>query len=145
MFKKWATLLTPFVLAPLGSLLTPAIARADYSYWIPLQNCQFSARDYTRWSVQITVRSSDNAAHVTRIQFGNGGNDELIRRLTFWESRRLNGVETRYSEQNYYFNPGITNWDKSLTTTWISTAGNRYVNLKLYNNDGRTCTDKVEF
>jgi hypothetical protein len=144
MFKKWVTLLAPLVLAPLCSLLTPAIARADYSYWTNWRSCEFSWHDNTPWRVLIAVRTSDNAAHITRIQFGNG-NSENIRQLQFWETKIVNGQSATYSRQTYAFSPAITSWDHSITTTLISTQGNRYANIWFYNNDTRTCQDRIEF
>jgi hypothetical protein len=145
MLKKLAAVVTPFMLASFSSLLTPTVARADYSYWTGYQtDCRFSSLDYTPWRVLITVRTSDNAARITQIQFGNG-NDEPIKQLQFWERRVLNGTTTTYSNQTYTFTPAITSWSKPITTTWISTLGNRYAHIKLTDARNRVCTDNIEF
>jgi hypothetical protein len=134
-------LLVPFMLAPLGSLLTPGVARADYSYWIPVQKCDFKGGHWTPWSVEITVHSKDNSAKVTRLQIGNGGNDEKIRQL---QLREYSYGDIKL-ERTYAFNPPITQWDKKIDSPWIKSGGDRSVTLWLYREDTRTCQDKVKF
>ena len=151
MFKKFAMLLTPFMLTPLGSLLTPSAANAQtttpYLYWTKWDNCRFNLRDYTPVSVRISVRS-DFAARATRFQYGNG-NSERISRVQVWEGREIDGkppqsfpsitIDTGNQSTFIYsqdFNPG---------QTWVSNLGSRYVYVKLYNADGRTCISKIPF
>jgi hypothetical protein len=139
--KKLATLLIPFVLAPLASLLTPMVARADYSYWIPVKRCVFPSfrdRDYTPWSAKIVVRSRDRAAHVTQIQFGNGGNDERIIRLQYWGTNILRPGD-------YRFNPGILSWNQSINPPWVRAGVRREFVIRLFNADRRQCTSKTSF
>lgn len=140
MLKNWVTILTPLVLAPLGSLLTPVVAHADYSYWIPVQRCNFGGRDYTPWSAQIRVRSADKSARITRIQFGNGGNDEKIVQLQVreWKDQTIKRTRT------YKFSPPIKQWDQTMSLPFVSPEG-RYATLWLYNADTRSCQSRVNF
>jgi hypothetical protein len=158
MFKKLTAILMPLVLAPLGLLLTPAIARADYTYRTRRQICSFSSggADKVAWTAEVSVRSRDNAARITRIMFGSDDQDPRIRIFIFWESRVVwyrrmaERVETRYSQQTYNFIPTVYTWDsllryEVLPTTWISTLGNRYINVWFYDSSGRICKDRIEF
>jgi hypothetical protein len=108
---------------------------------------RFNLRDYTPVSVRISVRS-DFAARATRFQYGNG-NSERISRVQVWEGREIDGkppqsfpsitIDTGNQSTFIYsqdFNPG---------QTWVSNLGSRYVYVKLYNADGRTCISKIPF
>lgn len=146
MFKKFAILLAPFMLAPLGSLLTPSAAHANTTYWTPTKDCKFSARDYTRWSARIEVRSSDSAARAIQVKYGYG-NSERISRVKVWENRVIDGNSQSFPSITLD-SGNRTDWTSPIFNppqTWISTLGSRYVNVTLFNADGRTCTSKIEF
>ncbi len=148
-FKKFAIFLVPFLLTPFSSLLTPSVAHAQtvspYLYWTKWDNCHFNLRDYTPVSVRIYVRS-DFAARATRFQYGN--NSELIRFVEVWEGREVNGQTQSFP--SITINTGnqrtfILSQDFNPSQTWISNLGSRYVYVKLYNADGRTCISKIPF
>lgn len=147
MFKKFTMLLAPLVLVPLGSVLTPlaAHAQSSYNYWTSWRNCSFNFRDYTPVSVKIQVRYSDYAAHAIEVQYG-ADNSERISKVQIWESRKLDGQPEQPWPYISLNSGNQTTWrSQPFNLTWISTLGTRYVNVKLYNADGRTCTSKRPF
>jgi hypothetical protein len=149
MFKKFAILFAPFILAPLSSLLTNSAAHSQTTstYWTNWTSCEFSSlttRDYTNWRAQIEVRSTDRAARPIRIQYGDG-NTERISSITAWDSRDINGTTANYFENQLIWN---TNNYTSGTSpyfypTWISTLYPRYANVQMKNADNRVCKSRI--
>jgi hypothetical protein len=147
-FKKFATLLVPFVLASVGSLLTNSAAHAR-TYWTSWENCNFPSgffSDYTPWRALIEVRSSDSAARAIKIQYGNG-NSEQIRAITIYESRYI-----KRNNQNLLPDVSITinnqtEWTSpSLSLPWVSNLYHpREVNVVLTNRDNKTCGSFITF
>ena len=155
MFKKFALLLAPFVLSPLGSLLTPSAAHAQT--WTGEERCVFSMwglldKDYTPWRASIAFRS-DDAARAVQVEFGLNNNSERISALKVWESWvNDEGVESivKDSSRMVTFSPPyMTNFTSpTMSLPWVSNFFYplpRYVNVKMTNADGRTCTSKIRF
>ena len=144
MIKKFVMLLTPFLLAPFGTLMTSSPAHADY--WTDWQKCVFRnfPQDYTWWSARIETRS-DGAARPKQIMIGNG-NTEGILVINAWDSwdvasgrRRSNTYEQSYWPPVYQEKTG------TFAVTWIAQRLPRYVNVGLYDNQGRACQSEIRF
>jgi hypothetical protein len=149
MLKKFTMLLAPFALASFGSLLTDsAVHAADWTGW---QNCYFStglAPDYTPWRAYIDVRS-DSAARAIRVQYGGErSNSERISAVTIQESRIINGANQALTPTVTINTANLTTWTSQLLTSlpWVSSAFRpRYINVTLFNADGRTCSSRSVF
>jgi hypothetical protein len=149
MFKKFAMLLAPFIVAPLSSLLTNSAAHSQTTstYWTNWTRCDFPAQttaDYTFWRAQIQVRSTDRAARPVRIEYGGGGT-EPIRSIVAWDSRDINGTPVNYFENQliwstYNYIQGISPY---FYPTWISTLYPRYANVQMNHRDGRVCKSRT--
>jgi len=144
-FKKFARLLSPFALASFGLLLTDSAAHA--AQWTGWQNCRFNIVAYTPWRALIDVRSSDSAARVIQVEYGNG-NSEPISTLKVQESRIING-ETQWLTPSVTFSTNNqTTWRSPLISSlpWVSNAFRpRYANVTLTRAGGSVCTSKVAF
>jgi hypothetical protein len=145
-FKKFAMLLSPFALASFGLLLTDSAAQA--AQWTGWQNnCRFNTIAYTPWRALIDVRSSDSAARVIQVEYGNG-NSERISTLKVQESRIING-ETQWLTPSVTFSTNNqTAWRSPLISSlpWVSNAFRpRYANVTLTRAGGGVCTSKVAF
>jgi hypothetical protein len=128
LFKKFAMVLAPFLLTPLGLVLTDSAVYADTYVWTAWVNCYYNPKDYTAWRAYVQVRSSDSARRPIRIQYGNG-NTETVRRVNAWDSR---------NSTNYYngglagvSTGGATTWTSPyFYPTWLSTLYPRYANVQ---------------
>jgi len=143
-------LLTPFVLASFGSLLTDSVVYA--AEWTDWQNCQFGGgTDYTRWRALIDVRSSDNAARAIKVQYGYGTNERMSR-IRIQESRIIDGgtqwltpsVLIELNNQSTWISPLLS------SLPWVSNAFRpRYINVMIVRSDGiseeKFCTSKIAF
>jgi len=154
MFKKFALLLAPFVLSPLGSLLTPSAAHAQTQRWTGVENCIFSTwpggglRDYTQWRALIETRS-DGAARAVQVELGMNGNQEYISRLEVKETRMINGEEVYVNDslRTRGFVPPVTSFKTPIMSLpWVSNLYRpRYVRVKMIQPDNRDCTSKISF
>ena len=107
MFKKFAMLLTSFALASFGSLLSDSAVHATLK-WTRWDNCYFTygwGADYTPWRALIEVRSTDYAARVVQVQYGNG-NDESISTIVLQESRKLDDGDVQLLQPPVVLRPG---------------------------------------
>ena len=138
--------LTPFVLVPLGTLITPAAAESDFTYFYD-GNCIYpggfpAGHDYTPWRAIVAQRTSDKATRVTSLSFTG---DEYITGLYLTEYRVLNGSKTYFSSRRYGFNPALQRWQSpNLNLDWMPKAGKRYTDLTFSNKDGRSCKSTLE-
>ncbi|HEY9296013.1 MAG TPA: hypothetical protein VIQ31_06505 [Phormidium sp.] len=147
MFKKFAMLLAPFVLASFSPLLVNSPALADTSYWTEPQKCWFNFRDYTWWKARIAVRSSDKAKRVVQVEFGGDHNDEAIYHLEAWDSWIASTGQRRHSPKQHResYNPSrkYSLTETFTTATWISQKMPRYANLKLYSYEKGICSSDI--
>jgi hypothetical protein len=155
MFKKFALLLAPFVLSPLGSLLTPSAAHAQTQRWTGTVNCVFSTwpggglRDFTKWRALIETRS-DGAVRAVQVEFGQDGNQEYISVLEVDETRMIDGqgeVYVKDSLRTKGFVPPVTSFKTPIMSLpWVSNLYRpRYVRVKMIQPDNRDCTSKISF
>jgi hypothetical protein len=150
MFKKFALLLAPFVLSPLGSLLTPSAAHAQT--WTGVERCVFSwwpwggVHDYTPWRALIAVRS-DGAVRAVQVEFGLNDNEEGISKLEVTETRMINGVNTYVQEslRTVGWSPPKTNFTSpTMSLPWVSNLFRpRYVKVVMTQPDNRKCTSYI--
>jgi hypothetical protein len=70
---------------------------------------------------------------------------EYIIRVEAWDSWDTGG-ERRSSDKRPYTINRLTEWTSpSFSVTWVTNRLPRYANVKLYNADGRVCTDEIRF
>jgi hypothetical protein len=149
MVKKFVMLLTPFLLAPFGTLMTSSPVHA--AYWTDWEKCVFSyapSYDYTWWSARIQTRS-DGAARPDRIMIGNGNSEEIIT-IQVWDSWDVASGRRRSRTHTESFWPTVREEETStFALTWIAQRLPRYVNVQLFNfdgsRDGRTCKSEIKF
>ena len=153
MFKKFALLLAPFVLSPLGSLLTPSAAHAQTQRWTGLGNCIFSTwpggglRDYTQWRALIETRS-DGAVRAVQVELGQNGNQEYISHLEVYETRMIYGQGEIFVKDSFRtrgFIPPVTSFKTSIMSLpWVSNLYRpRYVRVKMIQPDNRSCNSRI--
>jgi hypothetical protein len=86
------------MLAPLGSLFTPLVAHADSVLWTTEKKCTDKTNHTALVKIEITVRTSDNAARITAYQFRDDKDSRFgpVRQSQVWEKRVLNEKPTYY-------------------------------------------------
>ena len=150
MFKKLAILLTPFVLAPLGSLLTPTVAQADSVHQTAEQICTDSTKSYVAYvKIQYKIRDSDGARLFTAYQFRDI-NFGAVRQSQGWERRVINEVSTIYKPTSTTNNPIANTWIPTYLSKWIAVKAGvtRYGHVWLYSDKrstGNTCNVEIPF
>jgi hypothetical protein len=142
MSRKLATLLLPFLLAPLGLFFTPLVVRAQYIRTTRFQDCVFSSfprRNYTPVRLRLQFTSRD-AVRVTKIETSNT-NTENIRQLRVWETQNRRTV----SSQVYGYVPPRKYVNQPLKLAWLKHGGNRSATVWLFNADTNVCKTTFRF
>ncbi|MBD0388653.1 MAG: hypothetical protein ICV54_19650 [Nostoc sp. C3-bin3] len=144
MFKKFAVLLTPFVLAPLTSLLTPTAAHA-FTRVTDFRDCDFTTFPRHNFTpVRLTLEyNRTNQVRVLKVETDNN-QTERIRKLQVWENQNGRRVSQSraydYVPPKTYVNQSVTQLERPVPLAWVSPGGNRSATVWLYNANNSVCT-----